>query len=238
MAHGPYNYILKTTLPVECGVNRVLVRSLTKPGEITLTATADGLKPAKVELRSVPFETRDGWAETFAADSLPSRLDRGPTPSSPSFKVIRRDVPITAVSAGSNEESAKLSFDDNETTSWTSGGDLANGWIEYQLAKPADLAEAVFKLSGWRQRSYQMRILIDGRETWKGATPTSLGYITLPLANAKGSKVRVEVLGEGSSKDGYTLKEVADQKNVSTGDEKVRARALSIVEAEFYEAAP
>jgi beta-galactosidase len=238
IAQGPDNYILKTTLPVECGVNRVLVRSLTKPGEITLTATAGGLKPAKVELRSVPFETRDGWAETFAADSLPSRLDRGPTPSSPSFKSIRRDVPITAVSAGSNEESAKLSFDDDETTSWTSEGDLANSWIEYQLAKPADLAEAVFRLSGWRQRSYQMRIMVDGRETWKGATPTSLGYITLPLANAKGSKVRVEVLGEGSNRVSYTLTELADQKNVSTGDEKVRARALSIVEAEFYEAAP
>lgn len=238
IAQGPDNFILNRSLPVECGVNRVLVRSLPQAGQVVLTASADGLKPAKVELKSVPFEVRDGWSPFFAADNLPSRLDRGPTPSTPSFKVIRRDVPITAATAGSNEESAKLSFDDDETTSWTSGEDLKNGWIEYQLAKTADLTQAVFKMSGWRQRSYLMRILVDGKEAWRGSTPQSLGYVTLPLANAKGSKVRIEVLGEGSSKDSYTLTEVENQKNTSNGAEKVRARALSIVEAEFYECAP
>ena len=38
MAQGPDNYILSTQLPVECGVNRVLIRSLTTPGRIKLIA--------------------------------------------------------------------------------------------------------------------------------------------------------------------------------------------------------
>ena len=37
------NYILSTELPVECGVNRVLVRSTTTPGTIRLSASARGL---------------------------------------------------------------------------------------------------------------------------------------------------------------------------------------------------
>lgn len=119
-----------------------------------------------------------------------------------------------------------------------SGGDLKTGWIQYQLARATELTQAVFKMSGWRQRSYQLRILVDGKEAWRGATPTSLGYITLPLANARGQNVRIEVLGEGSSKDSYGLSEVDNQKNTATGAENVRGRALSIVEAEFYEAAP
>lgn len=237
IALGPDNFILNHSLPVECGVNRVLIRSLPQAGHIDLTVSAAGLRPAKLELDSLPFETQDGCSRFISGEKQVSRLDRGPTPATPSFTVTRRDVPIISATAGSNAESASLSYDDNETTNWTSGDDLKNGWIEYQLARPAKLVQAVFKMSGWRQRSYLMRILVDGREAWRGSTPQGLGYITLPLADARGSKVRIEVLGEGGSKDSYSLSEVADQKNTATGDDKVRARALSIVEAEFYEVA-
>ena len=37
------NYVGATSLPVECGVNRVLVRTTTKAGVIRLTAQAEGL---------------------------------------------------------------------------------------------------------------------------------------------------------------------------------------------------
>jgi beta-galactosidase len=235
IAQGPDNFILSKSLPVECGVNRVLVRSSTTAGEIVLTASAAGLKPAKVTLKSLPFEAKDGWSKTLPASNLAGRLDRGPTPSTPSFIPVRREVPIASVTAGSNGDSAQLSFDDDETTSWTSADDLTTGWIEYRLEKPADLTQAVFKMSGWRQRSYQLRILVDGKEAWRGGTPTGLGYVTLPLANAHGQTVRIEVLGKGSSNDSYGLTEVENQKNTATGAEKVRARAISIVEAEFYE---
>jgi beta-galactosidase len=235
IAQGPDNFILKTSLPVECGVNRVLVRSLTTSGRITLTATADGLASAKTELKSVPFITKDGWARDTLGKNLPLQLDRGPTPLGPSFKAVRKDVPIATATAGSNAESAALSYDDNETTSWTSTNDLATSWIEYHLARPAKLTQAVFKMSGWRERIYRMRILVDGKVAWSGVTPHSLGYFTLPLKDAKGQNVRIEVTGEGSNDQSQTITELENQKNSGTGAEKVKSRALSIVEAEFYE---
>ena len=235
IAQGPDNFILKRSLPVECGVNRVLVRSGTEAGKIVVSATADGLAPAQIEVVSVPMATTDGWSRVISGNNLPSRLDRGPTPSGPSFKAVRKDVPVVSVTAGSHAETATLSFDDNETTSWTSGNDLATSWIEYHLAHAAKLSQAVFKMSGWRERSYQIRILVDGKEAWRGSTPHSLGYITLPLANAAGRTIRVEVLGEGGIDESQSITELENQNNSSTGAGKVRARALSIVEAEFYE---
>ena len=46
MARGPNNYILSQELPVECGVNRVIVRSMPRAGRISIEARADGLRPA------------------------------------------------------------------------------------------------------------------------------------------------------------------------------------------------
>ena len=43
IAQGKDNYILSTTLPVECGVNRALIRSTTKAGKIVIEAQAEAL---------------------------------------------------------------------------------------------------------------------------------------------------------------------------------------------------
>ena len=62
------NYILATTVPVECGVGRVLVRSTTTPGRIRLTASARGLGNDKssAELDAVALANQgvgpNGWS--------------------------------------------------------------------------------------------------------------------------------------------------------------------------------
>ncbi|MBW8882006.1 MAG: DUF4982 domain-containing protein, partial [Asticcacaulis sp.] len=43
------NGVLATTLPVELGINRVLIRSTTKSGKVHLEASADGLKGASLD---------------------------------------------------------------------------------------------------------------------------------------------------------------------------------------------
>src|SRR6185436_20713723 len=43
IAQGPDNYILAKSLPVENGVNRVIIRSTTQAGTIALRATSGGL---------------------------------------------------------------------------------------------------------------------------------------------------------------------------------------------------
>ncbi|HET7624485.1 MAG TPA: DUF4982 domain-containing protein [Verrucomicrobiae bacterium] len=51
---GTPNSVNNLYLDTECGINRVAIRSTFKSGKITLTATRDGLEPAKIEVRSVP----------------------------------------------------------------------------------------------------------------------------------------------------------------------------------------
>lgn len=53
IAQGENNYILSKNLPVECGINRVFVRSTTKAGKIILTAKAKGLPDASVLLETI-----------------------------------------------------------------------------------------------------------------------------------------------------------------------------------------
>lgn len=103
IGQGPDNYILSKDLPVEAGVNRAFVRSTDKAGKIKLTATAKGLKSASIEIESVPFDVVNGLAGTFQADYLPSFMDKGPTPKSPSYTVSRNAVEVVSVRAGTNQ---------------------------------------------------------------------------------------------------------------------------------------
>ena len=237
IAQGPDNYILSKTLPVECGVNRVLVRSLPPAGKITVTAKSAGLKPATVELESKLVAVADGLEKTFPADALPSYLQRGPTPATPSFKVTRVVVPVASATAGANGTNVMASYDDNEMTSWANDNKLATGWIAYELARPATLTEVTMKLSGWRQRRYPIRITVDGQEVYRGQTPLSLGYVTLPLKPVTGKTVKIELVDAAKVGDGFNITELANQANASTGDERQGKGTLSIVEIECYEAA-
>jgi beta-galactosidase len=236
IAQGPNNYVLARTLPVEGGVNRVILRSATEPGKIVLRASADGLKPAELVLRTQPVAVQGGLSLHMPDEGLPLHLDRGPTPSTPSFKVSRVAVPVASVQASSNGDDAAKSFDDDETTHWASKAGDATPAITYHLAHAATLNEVVLKLSGWRERSYPLTIRVDGEEVFKGMTPKSLGYVTLPLKPHLGSDVRIELNGAADEHNAIKLTEVANQKITDTGANQTPKGVLSIVEAEFYQA--
>ncbi len=236
IAQGADNFILARSLPVECGVNRVLVRSTTGAGRIALIAKSPGLKPASVKLTSHSVAVTAGLTPALPAAGLPSYLGRGPTPAGPSFKVSRIAVPIVSATAGVNADRAALSFDDNETTAWVNDDQLATGWITYELARPAHLTEATLKLTGWRQRSYPIRLTLDGVEIFRGLTPRGLGYVTLPLTPAVGRSLKIELLDPSANKDAFNIVELGNKKeNASTGADKIGNSTLSIIEAEFYE---
>lgn len=234
IAQGPNNYILARSLPVEGGVNRVLIRPTTEPGTIQLQASSPGLASASIALVSHPVQVMGGLSRQMPSDGLRGALERGPTPLTPSFTPSRASVGIASVRAGSNAAEAALAYDDNEVSAWTSTDDVTGAWIEFLLERPTELTAASFKVTGWRERSYPIRILVDGREAYRGATPRSLGYVTLPLKGARGSTVRVELLGAGEARDAYAITELNDQQNAATGSRSVAAKALSIVEAEFF----
>lgn len=236
IAQGPDNYILSKTLPVECGVNRALVRSTTEAGRVVVSAKAEGLKPASAEIVSQPVEVMDGLARTFPADGLPSYLDRGPTPTGPSFEVSRVSVPIVGVSAGVNQDRAGLSFDDNETTGWSNDGRLDTAWITYEFEQPAPVSEIGLKLSGWRTRSYPLRITLDGREVFKGDSERNLGYYMVSFPPATGKSVTVELIGANRDRDAFNIVEITGQKDEAgtVSNDRAARGTLSIVEAEVY----
>jgi beta-galactosidase len=243
IAKGENNYIRSKELPVEAGINRVLIRSTRKAGQIRIIARSSNLIPDTIDFQSKAVEISGGLSTTIQGNGLYSRLGRGPTPTLPSYKVSRIPVSVLKVQAGSNESEAVNSYDDNEMTEWKNDGLRSTGWIKYDLSRPANLSEICMKLTGWRTRSYNIRVIGENGEVlWEGKTPKSLGYITLPLTPGISTRsVRVELVGSGSNSDQFSsIVEVEkgkdldlfDKNNPNGGDPKDELR---IVEIEFYE---
>jgi hypothetical protein len=235
IAQGPDNYILAQSLPVENGVNRIIIRSTTRAGNIALVATSAGLKTAMVTLVSNVVNVTDGWSLNMPDAGLPSYLKRGPTPPATDLTLTRQPVRIASVAAGANTEKANQSFDDNETTEWASGGKLANGWIKYEFAQPARVSEVTLKLANWRTRSYPIRIMVDDQLAYAGETPRSLGYVTLTFPPVTGHSLKIELTGHPKDVDAFgQIIEVTGQKDSAAADKDEKG-TLSIVEIEIYE---
>ncbi|WP_260927616.1 sugar-binding domain-containing protein [Novosphingobium sp. 9] len=236
-ARGEDNYILARHLPVELGVNRVLVRSTTQAGSVHLEASSPGLKSASIDLKTVAAPVKGGLSTQFAEDAQPSDLSRGPTP--PGDSVVPRFVTLhpVAITAGSNQTNAAKSHDDNEATTWSSDGKPDTAWIEYRFAKPQSVAELSLRLTGWRIRSYPIQVTLDGKVIYEGETPKSLGYVSLPMGKgAAGTRLRIALTGPTADRDAFgKIVEVKNDKvAASVGADAVPAGwHLSIVEADL-----
>jgi len=231
------NYILAKTLPVENGVNRVIVRSLPTPGKIQLRAEAEGLKTAEVELTSLPVAVQDGLSTYMPSAALTSNLKRGPTPAGPSFKQSRFPIALASVTAGSNADKTGKSQDDDETTSWSSDGTLENAWIEYVFAKAETPEQIDLKLGGFRQLHSPLRVTLDGKTVWEGAAPTSLGYVTLKLKPELGTRLRIALTGSPVKGNEFgQIKELAGA-TVAQAEQPAKP-ILTVIEAEIYKTTP
>ena len=193
--------------PVECGVNRVLVRSTTNAGEIHFSACAEGLKPAYITVES---EKRKEEGEYSAADKslstfhFPLSSTKGETPLTPSYTEKAREIPIISVKAGYDAEHASLSFDDNELSEWKNDGRLSTAWITYRLAKKTVINDICLKLTGWRLRSYPLEVYAGKKLIWSGETERSLGYVHLkPTQKVKTDEVTIRLKGAGKDKDAF-----------------------------------
>jgi len=236
MAQGPGNYILSRDLPLECGVNRVLIRSSTQSGLIHLTARADGLRPATIYFQSNPFSNKDGLSTAIPGDGLSSYLKKGPTPLAPSFTIERNLIPVINATAGANADSAFASYDDNELSAWANDGKLATAWIEYELEKLSVIGQVNLKLNNFRTKEYYLRITVDGIEVFKGNTEKTLGYFNINCKPVKGKKVRIQLLLPSVSAS-INETEVSGKKldDGVIGKDATEKGSLSIIEAELYE---
>lgn len=235
IAQGEDNYILKKSLPVENGVNRILLRSTRNAGKIMIRATAENLKSAEIELTSKPFQSENGLSLVIPADNLPVNLSRGATPLGKSFQPIRQNIDVAQVTAGSNQDKANQSLDDNEVTDWSSDGKPENGWIKYEFAKAQKINQVVLKLIGWRTNSYPLQISVDDKIVWKGLSARSLGYVTFTFPETVGKSVKIELKGDATNRDAFgNIVEIQGNPDPNSSAGKGGKSILGIVEAEFY----
>lgn len=235
IAQGPDNHVLSKKLPVELGINRVILRSTTTPGEIRLSASTPGLPPVSIALKTIAADN-SALARIFPDAGLPSRLDRGATPSGDSIKITRKAHRIVKILAGSAEDQAINTIDDNEETTWANDGKLQTAWISFDLEKAGEVNELTLKLGSWRSRSYPIRVLVDDKEVFVGGTPRSLGYVTIPLKPTVGRTVTIKLIAEARDRDDFDIVEITGQKQAAGtgGNEQNRKGTLRIVEAEVY----
>ena len=200
------NYVGRESLPVECGVNRVLLRSTTTPGIVEIAVQADGVKPAYLTVY-----TKAPEANPMPSLTLRPSLVRGETPATPSYRDCRLSVPIARVKAGSNEAEAANSYDDNEMTLWTSDGERQRAWVKYTLQRKAAISEITLKLRGFRQKCYPLEVYAGKKKVWQGITPATLGYAHIRIDNpVKADDITIKMVGpvQDSKKFGE-LKELA-----------------------------
>lgn len=234
IAQGPDNYIGASSLPAECGVNRVLVRATEVDGEIKIKASSDALKGDLLTLRTIKTDI-EKLSQQMPNENLPSFMEKGPTPNTPSFTRTRTAVGIIGAKTNSNQVEAINSYDDNELTQWSYGKN-DKAMIEYELEREANISQLVMKLAGWKSKKYPIRIFVDNKKVFEGSTPTGLGYVTLDITPTKGKKVQIELIGNAKDSDAINLVEITgkvDQAGLTKGGETIQR--LPIIEVEFYE---
>lgn len=242
IAQAEDNYVLARSLPVECGITRVMLRSTTTAGKVTLRASAKGFAPQEISFVTKPVEIKGGLSDFMPADNLPVCLDRGETPLTPSYTDKKVDVKVDSVWAGANQDAARNSFDDNELSEWCNDGRAASAWITYKLERKAVIDDICLKLTGWRRRSYPIEVFAGDKLIWHGNTPRSLGYVHLDIEHpVESDRITIRLKGTATDSDGFgQIIEVAaaqagelDMLKAKNGD-KVN-HELRIVEAEFLE---
>ncbi|HEV2883348.1 MAG TPA: hypothetical protein VGW36_00730, partial [Pyrinomonadaceae bacterium] len=216
-----------------------IIRSETRAGKIIVTANAEGLKTAMAEIisRPVPASATVTEALTLAMpdEKLPSYLDRGPTPAGDAVTVTRRAVPIASATAGANNAKVTGSFDDNEVTTWSNDGEVATGWIRYQLARVATVSEVTLKLAGWRTRTYPITITVDDKVVFTGQTARSLGYVTISFPPATGKSLKIQLTGDTRDHSIGNVTEVGQKDAVANVERGPAKGTLDLVETEIYE---
>ena len=233
ISKGDGNCVLSRILPLECGVVRVLLRSTIEQGLVTLRAEADGIEAATLTWNTVD----PGSAKEKKKDVV---FLRGETPATPSYTDLMRSVVVASVVAGSNQEAARLSIDDDEYTLWQSDGQAGNAWIRYELAE-ASIVDAIdVKLKDWRTRSYPLEVVADdGTILWTGQTPLSLGYVRLALTPHASHSITLRLRGKGTASQDNPFGQIteldpANDERKETG----RRGELRIVECDLLSRIP
>ena len=97
----------------------------------------------------------------------------------------------------------------------------------------------MIKLTGWRTKTYPIRITAKDKVLFEGETWQSLGYITIQLEKVETNAIKIALIGANTEADAYNeIIEVDPTKELDLYKDKKATEAkgqLRIVEIEFYE---
>lgn len=244
------NGIGSDELMLEAGVIRVLVRSTTTAGNLTLTATAlpnadtgKTLPPATLSASTVSCPVKGGFyvdasgkmLEADAAKKLPSYLSRGETPSTPSYTQKYKAVKVTGIAVAVNMNDATKMLDDNEDSRWSSDENLDHSWVKFDLEHAAAIRKISLRLNNFRTTSYPLQVFAGNVLVWEGYTPKTLGDCYLNIENpVVADQYVIKMIGPATVKEAFaSMTELAAKQKVSTKESK--SNTLSIIEIEFDE---
>ncbi|MBE8722240.1 sugar-binding domain-containing protein [Sphingobacterium pedocola] len=237
IAQGPNNYILSESLPVEAGINRVLLRTrYGKTGTVKIKAMSNGLQADSVQFEVSPVKATDDYFVKESSMNLPLNLSRGAGPTGSTVVQTRETLRIKRSTAGANTETGINSYDSNELSDWVNDGKLSTAWIEYTLDKKSDINEIDLKLNNFRSRSYPLQIFVDDKLVYEGNTPTTLGYCTLSFPRTKGQRVKIQ-LAKSSYVASENKHEEIGGKKLDDGVQRDDTNAkgtLSIIEIDIH----
>jgi len=91
------------------------------------------------------------------------------------------------------------------------------------------------KLNNWRNRSYPIQLLVDGKKVYQGKTPTSLGYVTITFEPTTGTNLTVALQGASIDKDSFNITELNAEKEKSDPIAARPTNTLAILEIEVYQ---
>lgn len=239
-------------LMLEAGVIRVMVRSNTTPGTITLTATPkdSNLAQQSLSISTADCLSKDGFyvaatasgkktittpIEADWAKSLPVYLERGETPSTRSFTPQYNCVAVKTIETAVNQNKAKNMIDDNEASSWSSDQNLQNSWLKVTLERPAAIRKIALRVNGFRTTSYPLQVFAGETLVWEGYTDKTLGDCYLNIATpVSAQQYTIKMVGAAGVKEAFaSMTELAAKNKVSTKESK--SNTLSIIEMEFDE---
>ena len=239
IAKGDNNFILSEDLPVECGVNRIIVRSTTEAGKVTVTASADGLKKQSLSLTTVATANENGLSTYIPSRELQGSLVRGETPATPSYTDELIGIDIREAHSPANDSLTIATYDDNEYSYWENDGQLSTAEITYSLARPAAICDIALKLGDWKSRQYPLQVLAGDKLVWEGWTDGSLGYVHLVIDQPeKADTYTIRMVGQTRKIDlSNQVGELAGGKTNQLEGGKTGKGTLKIIEIDLLERA-
>ena len=169
-------------------------------------------------------------------------MDRGETPSTPSYKETKRTVAIASAITATNQEDVAYGYDDDENTAWGNDNRRETAWITYKLARKVVIDEISLKLGSFRRRSYPLEIYAGDTMVWQGNTEKSLGYIRLALKPVMTDEITIKMKGATADKEAFgQIVELSEEKMLvkskkdKTSKPQKGSNLLRIIEIEFME---